>query len=121
MDFSIDLTEFPSAVHSGIYCLARGFVLLKRSLTGIEDADMRASCVDLHKFLIAIYADMYDNAEAWHLPVHALEDFRGEKYDAATGHNTKKYAKAVSLTNNAASRYLLTLHRMAVYGELRGD
>jgi len=121
MDFNIDLTEFPSAVHSGIYCLVRGFVPLERSLTGIEDADLRASCVDLHGFLTAMYSDMYDNAEAWHLPVQALEKFRGEKIDSTTRKNTKKYSNILSLTYNAAPRYLLTLLKLAIYGEMRGD
>ena len=75
MNFNIELTEFPSAVHRCIYAAARGITPLERSLSFVTDSEMRSSCAAFHGFIIDMLSDMYDHPEAYDLPVGELEKF----------------------------------------------
>ena len=77
MDFSIELTEFPSAMHSVIYSKGRGIMPLSRTLDAVSDSALRDSCVALHGFMTDMLSDMYDSPEAYHLPVMKFEEFLG--------------------------------------------
>jgi len=73
MDFKIELMEFPSEVHSQIYIFARRILPLSRTLVAVQDFEMREACVALHSFIMDMLSDMYDNPEAYYLPVMKWE------------------------------------------------
>ncbi len=122
MDFTKDIVDFPSEVHKVIYSGAREMTTPDRSLAGMTDAAMRASCEAYYAFLTALYSDMYEHPEAYHMPVRALETFLdGRKLNGVKQKYPSKTKALIALTRNCAERYLQTLCRMAYLGTLDGD
>ncbi|MCL2704233.1 MAG: hypothetical protein FWE91_11605 [Defluviitaleaceae bacterium] len=122
MDFNIELTNFPSAVHSAIYAKGRGIMPLSRTLDAVTDPILRESCEDLHGFVMNMLSDMYDNPEAYHLPIMKLEEF----LNGRDIHDVKKesHSKIKSLdtqVRHAASTYIDLLWRIGHGGKADGD
>ncbi len=122
MDFARGLTEFPSTVHRNIYCAARQLTPLGRSLGGMEDGPLKASCAAYHAFMLDMLSDMYENPEAYGLPVMELENFLGgRKLNGVKRQQPAKTEKIRSQTHNAVNGYQVLLCMLGREGDLRGD
>ena len=122
MDFNIELTEFPSALHSTIYAKGRGIMPLSRTLDAVSDSALRESCVALHGFITDMLSDMYDNPEAYHLPVMKLEEFLGGRdIHEVKRESTAKLKKLLSQTGFAANAYLDFLCRVGKEGRIESN
>lgn len=122
MDFNRELTEFPSMVHRIIYSCARQLTPLERSLGGMEDGALRASCAAFHSFMLELLSDMYENPEAYCLPALALEDFLGgKKLNGVKRQQPAKTEKLWSQTVNAVNGYQLLLCMLSRDGQVRDD
>ena len=121
MDFSVELHEFPSAVHRCIYSEARGLTPIERSLGGVADPEMRESCAQYHAFLVDMLSDMYENADEYALPVMALEKFLdGKKINGMKQKFPSKTKAILSQTRNAVGGYVILLYLLGNFGELQG-
>jgi len=119
MDFNIELTEFPSAVHSVIYASGRGIMPLSRTLETVTDPAMRESCVALHGFVTDMLSDMYDNPEAYHLPVMKIEEFLGGKNIHEMKREFKvKIKKLDEQVRHVTYRYMDLLWRIGEEGKI---
>lgn len=122
MDFSQELSQFPSEVHRVIYDAARYLTPLSVSLEGMEDAALRASCEQYYGFVQAMLSDMYDHPEAYHLPVMALEDFcAGKKVNGMKRKYPAKTKSLLAQTHNVVSGYMKTLCMLGMLGTVQGD
>ena len=122
MDFSIDLTEFPSAVHRSIYSRARIMLPLSLTLDAVADPAMRKSCAALHGFVTAMLSDMYDNPDDYFLPVMKLEEYiSGRNLLELKRESPQKYKDAVSQTHLAAGRYMDMLWWIGDKGTIEGS
>lgn len=122
MNFNLEQTEFPTAVHQQIYFAARGLTPQEVSLAGIGDPALRASCRSYHAFLLDMLSDMYDNPEAWKLPAGELEEFLGGK--KLNGVKRQFPARTKSLLahlRNAVHGYTRLLFLLGQSGILRDD
>lgn len=120
MDFSVEQTRFPSEVHKNIYWAARQLTPLERSLEKIEDAKFKTSCEAYHAFVLTMLSDMYEDPEAYSLPVLQLEMFlNGRKANGAKQKEPGKTKKLLSLTYNAVNGYMLFLFTIARLGVLK--
>ena len=114
MDFNIELTVLPSAVHKCIYSSARGITPLERSLSFVADSEMRSSCTAFHRFLIDMLSDMYDHPEAYDLPVGELEKFcDGKKINGMKQKYPSKTKTVLSHTRNSVHVYMMLLCMLA--------
>ena len=121
MDFNIELSKYPSAVHKCIYSAARGLVPLEVALPSIADPEMKKSCEDLHGFVTAMYSDMYDNAAEYKLPVMELENFCGGRtVNGAKQKYPAKTKKILSQTRNSDNGYMVTLYMLGKLGMPEG-
>ncbi len=121
MDFTKELTVFPSAVHRIIYSDARGLTPLARSLESVADPDLRASCEVYHLFLLDMLSDMYDHPEAYHLPALELETFLdGRKLNGVKQKLPAKTKGILSRTRNAVHGYQVLLCMLGLFGTPRG-
>ena len=68
MDFTVELKEFPTMLHRSIYCAARELTPTARSLAGMTDEALRASCLEYNGFITNMLGDMYEYPEAYHMP-----------------------------------------------------
>ncbi|MDR0294225.1 MAG: hypothetical protein LBH95_08760 [Oscillospiraceae bacterium] len=122
MDFSVELTAFPSAVHSQVYAHARGLTPLERSLSAASGPDMRASCAACHGFMTGMLSDMYDNPEEYALPVMALEEFcGGVTVNGMKRRSPSKTKDILSQTRNVVHGYIALLCMLGKAGVLDGD
>lgn len=122
MDFNVELTEFPSAVHSAIYTKGRGLMPLSRTLDAVVDSVMRESCVALHGFMLDMLSDMYEHPEAYHLPIMEWENFLGGKPMVVVRNEFPKKIKAVEArTRHAAYMYMDVLWRIGDGGQIEGN
>ncbi len=122
MDFARELVDFPSAVHRLIYFAARGLTPPEKSLPGVADPDMRASCAAYRGFLLDMLSDMYDNPEAYRLPVLELERFLdGRKRNDVKQKFPARTKAVLSRTRNAVHGYMLLLCMLGLSGTPRGD
>lgn len=122
MDFCRELTEFPSAVHQNIYSAARHITSLDRSLCGIEDGALKDSCEAYHAFMLEMLSDMYENPEAYGLPVYMLENFlNGRKLNGVKRKQPAKTVKICSQTYNAVNGYQVLLCLLGRSGVVQGD
>ncbi len=122
MDFSIDIAEFPSAVHAGIYSIARNIIPARRSLIYIDDAAMRASCEAYLGFYVEMLSDMYDHPDAYSLPALALENYLGgKKQNGMKQKFPSKTKNIIALTRNAARGYVHLLCLLGQKGEVDRD
>jgi len=122
MDFNIELTEFPSAVHANIYFWARGVMPLSRTIDAVTDPAMRQSCVALHGFVTDMLSDMYDHPNAWHLPVMKLEEFFGNRPALDMKREfPDKFKKVFAQASHTASQYDHLLFWIGYAGTVRGD
>lgn len=122
MDFNRDLTEFPSMVHRIIYSCARQLTPLERSLAGMEDEALNASCVAFHVFMLELLSDLYENTGAYSLPATELEKFLGgKKLNGVKQKQPAKTEKLWSQTVNAVNGYQLLLCMLGRDGQVRGN
>ena len=122
MDFTGELTVFPSMVHRNIYSAARQISPLDRSLCGMEDGSRKDSCKAFHAFILEMLSDMYENPEAYGLPVYLLENFlNGRKLNGVKRKQPAHTEKIRSQTYNAVNGYQVLLCLMGRSGELEGD
>ncbi len=122
MDFNIELTEFPSTLHSHIYSYGRGILPLSRTLDAVEDPALRESCAALHGFVTDMLSDMYDHPEAYHLPVMLLEDFCGGKtLKEVKRQFPVEIKKVFSQISNAVVGYMGLLCAIGYNGKVEGD
>lgn len=122
MDFNIELVQFPSMLHSHIYSKGRSIMPLSRTLDTVSDAALRKSCVALHGFVMDMLSDMYDNPEAYHLPVMKWEEFcDGKPLDVVKREYPKKIKDVYAQTSHAASGYLDLLRRIGNSGTIEND
>lgn len=122
MDFTQEIAALPSFIHQGIYHAARGLTPLSRSLAGMDDPALRASCEQYHAFVTDLLSDMYDHPEAYFLPVMMLENFCGGK--KVNGMKQRFPAKTKSIlaqSRNAVHGYLTLLCLLGRHGVLQGD
>ena len=118
MIFTRELTEFPSTVHRNIYSAARQLTPLGRSLGTIENGALKASCEMYHAFMLDMLSDMYENPEAYGLPVMLLEDFlNGRKLNGVKRKQPAKTEKIRSQTHNAVNGYQVLLCMLGRNGE----
>jgi hypothetical protein len=122
MDFTRELVEFPSIVHRNIYSAARQITPLDRSLNGMEDNALKASCRMYHAFMLDMLSDKYENPEAYGLPVMMLENFLGgKKLNGVKRKQPVKTEKIRSQTYNAVNGYQVLLCMLGRNGELNGN
>lgn len=122
MDFNIELTEFPSVVHSTIYSKGRGIMPLSRTLDAVSDPALRKSCVSLHGFVVDMLSDMYEHPEAYYLPVMKLEEFLGGRNINDVKHEFPKRIKNLDAqVRHAAFRYIELLYRIGNSGKIESD
>ena len=122
MDFAQELTVFPSAVHRSIYFDARGLTPLARSLPGVADPALRASCEAYHRFTLDMLSDMYDDPEAYHLPAMELEKYLdGGKLNGVKQKRPARTKDILARTRNAVHGYRVLLCMLALAGTPRGD
>ncbi len=122
MNFTDNLTTFPSAVHRDIYCAARYMTPLSRSLPAVLDSALRESCAAYHGFLEAMLSDMYDHPEAYHLPVMALENhLGGMKLNGVRRRFPKETESVLSQTRNAVFGYQKLLYVLGQKGVVSGE
>lgn len=108
--FSKEQTQFPSSVHQIIYSTARQLTPLELSLGWTEDEELKASCKDYHAFMLALLSDMYENPEAYGLPVMLLENhLDGKKLNGVKRKQPAKTEKILSQTHNCVNGYQLLL------------
>ncbi len=120
--FSQELTEFPSTVHRNIYSAARQLTPLNRSLGSMEEGELKDSCKAYHAFMLDMLSDMYENPEAYGLPVHMLEDFLGgRKLNGVKRKEPAKTEKIRSQTYNAVNGYQVLLCMLGRNGRLQGN
>lgn len=121
MDFNLELTEFPSTVHRNIYCAARQLTPLARSVAGITDGALKASCEAYHAFTLEMLSDMYEHPEAYGLPVMELEKFLGgKKLNSVRRKYPAQTEKLRSQTYNAVNGYQVFLCALARESEVQG-
>lgn len=121
MDFSIELREFPSAVHHRIYDAARKITPPDISLAGMRDASLRASCLQLHGLFMDMLSDMYESPAAYGLPVGALEaHLGGRKVNGVKRKQPSKTKRILSETYNAVSGYQVLLCLLGKLGRPEG-
>ena len=121
MDFSLDLTEFPSMVHRIIYSCARQLTPLERSLEGMDNDALKSSCAAFHVFMLELLGDMYDHPAAYCLPALELEHFLdGRKLNGVKQQQPAKTEKLWSQTVNAVNGYQLLLCMLGRDGVVRG-
>jgi hypothetical protein len=122
MDFTRELTEFPSAVHRNIYTAARQLTPLDRSLCGMEDGALKESCKAYHAFMLDMLSDMYENPQAYGLPVYMLENFlNGRKLNGVKRKQPAQTEKIRSQTYNAVNGYQVLLCLLGRSGVVQGD
>lgn len=122
MDFSMELTDFPSTVHKNIYYIGRGIVPIKRSTEYIDMPDLYASCEEFHAFVIEMLSDMYDNPEEYHMPVMELENFCGnKKINGMKQKYPAKTKKILAITRNSVISYIKLLCLLGMHGSINGD
>ena len=125
MDFSIELTnqrDFPSTVHRGVYAFARGITPLEYSLAVVTDCNMRESCTDYHNFIVDTLSDMYDNTEAYYLPVGQLEKFLcGKKLNGMKQKFPSKTKAMLSQERNTTHGYILLFYMLGKTGIMNGN
>ena len=122
MDFSLELNVFPSAVHRNIYAAARQITPLHRSLSGMEEGELKESCEAFHAFMLEMLSDMYENPEAYGLPVYMLENFlNGRKLNGVKRKQPAKTEKIRSQTYNAVNGYQVLLCLLGRSGQMQGD
>lgn len=122
MDFARELVDFPSEVHKLVYFAARGLTPPEKSLPGVADPDMRASCAAYRGFLLDMLSDMYDNPEAYRLPALELERFLdGGKLNGVKQKFPARTKAVLSRTRNAVHGYMLLLCLLGLSGAPRGD
>ncbi len=122
MDFSQEQTTFLTQVHQGIYTAARQLTPLSRSLPGVEDAALRASCEQYCRFVLAMLSDMYENPEAYALPVGDMEALlNGRRIGALKQKEPARTERIRSHTYNAVPGYQLLLCRLGMAGVPEGD
>ena len=109
-------------MHSNIYTYARRILPLSRTLDAVQDPAMRKSCAALHGFVMDMLSDMYDNPEAYHLPVMKWEELLGGKTLDAVKRDYPKKIKAVhSRTTHVASQYMGFLWWVGQKGRIEND
>ena len=122
MNFCIELTSFPSAVHKNIYSAARGLTPLKKSLVSITDPETHASCTAFHSFVVDMLSDMYDNPKEYYLPVLMLEDFcDGKKVNGMKQKFPSKTKSLLSQTRNVVNSYMALLCMLGRFGTLASE
>lgn len=122
MNLNIELTEFPSVLHSHIYSKWRGIMPLSYAIDSVKDPSLRKSCLTLHGFIEAMLSDMYDNPELYHFPMMKLEEFYGEKLLVEMKRQfPKEFKKILSQTGNAVPSYFNLLCKIGVNGILKGN
>lgn len=122
MDFTKEIDEFPSEVHSVIYHGAREMTTLDRSLADIKDEELKFSCKEYYAYVMELFSDMYAHPEEYGMPVLELEKFlNGKKLNGMKQKFPSKTKSLIAKTRNCAERYLQTLCRIAYMGVLKGD
>lgn len=122
MDFTQELTVFPSEVHKFIYCSAREIIPIERSASNISDDKLMQSCKSYHDFIIDMLSDMYDNPKEYGFPVLELEKFLdGRKVNGVKRKYPSKTKTLISRTRNVVDRYMFTLNKMGYLGNLWGQ
>ncbi|HML47482.1 MAG TPA: hypothetical protein PKE04_12125 [Clostridia bacterium] len=122
MDFSIERTDFPSAIHRKIYCAARQLTPLSLSLEGIADPPLRDACAAFHAFMLDLFSDLYDHPEAYGLPVLELDTFlEGRTANAAKRKNPSKAKKLIAQVQNSVTGYQHLLCLLGKLGTLEED
>ncbi|MDR0324673.1 MAG: hypothetical protein LBI19_01085 [Oscillospiraceae bacterium] len=121
MDFSVELTEFPSAVHKCIYSSARGLTPLERSLVNVADPDIRSSCIAFHGFVRDMLSDMYDHPEIYGLPVGMLEDFCGKITVNGMKQRSPSKAKTILSQTRNSCFYIEFLYILGEIGTVSGN
>jgi hypothetical protein len=119
MDFNIELTEFPSMLHSCIYSAGRSVMPLPHTLEAVSDPVMRESCQALHGLITNMLSDMYNNPEAYYLPVMKIEEFCGGKpLQTVKREFPKKIKEIYADTRHAAKSYIELLRVLGHRGEI---
>lgn len=122
MDFTRELTVFPSAVHRIVYSGAQGLTSLSESLRGIADPALRASCEAYRRFVADMLSDMYDHPEAYHLPAFELERFLdGGKLNGVKQKRPARTKDVLARTRNSVHGYMALLCMLGRAGTPRGD
>lgn len=122
MNFNIELTEFPSEIHTAIYSKGRGIMPLSRTLNVVSDPDLKKSCVSFHGFVTDMLSDMYDHPEAYHLPVMKLEKFLDGRDINEVKHELPRKVKSIyAQVRHAAITYIALLSRIGSGGKIEDD
>ncbi|MFV0400816.1 MAG: hypothetical protein ACK5LX_09410 [Oscillospiraceae bacterium] len=122
MDFTVERTDFPSAIHKNIYFTARCVTPLEYSLPGVEDEALRESCRQYHAFVMTLFSDMYDDPGAYELPVGQLEEFCcGRKINGMKQKYPGKAKSVLAQMRNSVHGYLYLLCILGKNGELHGE
>ena len=108
MDFNNEISSFPSAIHESIYSRSRRLIPLENHPAIPEPA--RESWRALHRFMMDILLNMYDNPEKYNLPVGKLEKFLdGRDIHEAKRESIAKTKSILVETKNAVGKYLNAL------------
>lgn len=95
---------------------------LSRTLDSVTDPYLRRSCEALHSFVTDMLSDMYDNAEAYHLPVMKIEEFcNGKPLKEMKRQFPKEYKNLLSQIGNAVPSYMGLLCKIGERGTLTGN
>lgn len=122
MNFSKELTSFPSTVHRIIYSNAREVIPLELSLIDINDPSLRTSCGAFHQFIMDMLSDMYEFPEEYFFPVLELENFLGgSKVNGMKQKYPSKTKNILSRTVNVVNRYMVLLCKIAFMGTNYND
>lgn len=122
MDFTKELSQFPSVIQKTVYCEARELTPLDSSLSSVTSEELRESCKQYFDFYSALLNDMYENPVAYHLPVGEYEEFvQGKTINAMKQKEPKKACKIVSHVANCVARYTLVLCSFGYFGTLENN
>ena len=117
MDFTVELPAFLSVIHRNIYLAARRLTPLERSLAGVQDEALQASCAAYHGFVLDMLSDMYENPHAYGLPAGELEALlQGKKVNALRLTNPEQTKALQWATGDSLVIYLQLLCLMGQLG-----
>ena len=122
MNFENKPAKYPSFIHQKIFAAARRLNAILPLIDTVENPVMRESCTVLYRFVMDMFSDMYENPEAYHLPVGKLEEFIGNR-DALEARRAEpaKYKKIEAEVRHATDGYIRLLYDIGLYGEIDGE
>ncbi|MCL2487161.1 MAG: hypothetical protein FWE80_00575 [Oscillospiraceae bacterium] len=113
--FSLNQTEFPSAIHHAIWNIGRLMFPLAWSLAGIADEQVRQACADLYHYVRDGYADMYDHPEAYGLNPEETDAFlAGRPWSKANNLVTVSFPHGFFIQHSTRNRVYIVIPHLCI-------